>query len=121
MKRRPLQNQMRLLSPYPPQFFDGDQNSAPVLTGGVTEPWLTYQDPPFDPDTPHNTTTLCCSKQESWESESARTAREDAKYDALAETDTINIADGYATFCRKFKHLESCISYNLQDDDDIEA
>ncbi len=95
----------------PPLFFDGDHNSAPVLTDGVNEPWLIYQDPSSNPDTPHNTTTtLCCSKQESWESESARTAREDAKYDALPETDRINIADGYVTFCWKFKYLGSCIS-----------
>jgi hypothetical protein len=94
-----------------PQFFDDDHNSAPVLTDGVNEPWLIYQDPSSNPDTPHNTTTtLCCSKQEKQESESARTAREDAKYDALPE---INIADGYITFCRKFKYLGSQISYNL--------
>jgi hypothetical protein len=98
----------------PPQFFDGNHNSAPVLTNGVNEPWLIYQDPTSNPDTPHNTTkTLCCSKQESQESESAQTAREDAKYDALTETDRINIADGYVTFCWKFKYLGSRISHNL--------
>jgi hypothetical protein len=48
-------------------------------------------------------------------------SREDAKYDALPETDQIVIADGYVTFCRKFKYLGSRISYNLQDDDDIKA
>jgi hypothetical protein len=105
----------------PPRFFDGDQNAAPVLTDGVTEPWLIYQDPPSNPDTPHNATTLCCSKQESRDPESARTAREDVKYDELPETDRINIADGYVTFCWTFKYLGSCISYNLHDDDDVEA
>jgi hypothetical protein len=83
---------------------------------------LIYQDPSLNPDTPHTTTTtLCCFKQESRESESALIAREDAKYDALAETDRINIADGYITFCQKFKYSRPHISYNLQDDDDIEA
>ena len=43
------------------------------------------------------------------------------KYDTLPETDQIIIADGFVTFCRKFKYLGSRISYNLQDDDNIEA
>ncbi len=104
-----------------PKFFDGDHNSTPVLIDGVNEPWLIYQDPPLNLDTPHNaTTSLCCSKQESREFESAGTAREDAKYDALAETDKIYIADGYITFCQN-EYLGSRISYNLQDDDDIKA
>jgi hypothetical protein len=58
-------------------------------------------------------------KKETWES--AQQKREDAKYDALPETEQIDIADGYITFCQMFKYLGSCISYNLQDDADIEA
>jgi hypothetical protein len=54
--------------------------------------------------------------------ESARQRREDAKYDAaLPETEQFDIADGYVTFCRMFKYLGARISYNLQDDADIEA
>jgi hypothetical protein len=97
----------------PPQFFDDIQFSAPALTDDVDGPCLLYQDP--------NSDTLCPSKQESEETEKDQTLREDAKYDALPETDQIVIADGYVTFCRKFKHLGSRISYNLRDDSDIEA
>ena len=43
------------------------------------------------------------------------------KYDLLPETQKINVADGYAIFCRVFKYLGSRISYNLRDDADIEA
>jgi hypothetical protein len=97
----------------PPQFFDDIQFSAPALTDDVNGPCLLYQDP--------NSDTLCPSKQELQETEKDLTSREDAKYDALPETDQIIIVDGYVTFCRKFKYLGSRISYNLQDDDDIEA
>ena len=41
--------------------------------------------------------------------------------DTLPETQQIEVADGYVTFCRTFKYLGSRISYNLQDDADIEA
>jgi hypothetical protein len=58
-------------------------------------------------------------KKKTWES--ARQKREDAKYDALPETEQFDIADGYVTFCRTFKYLGSRISYNLRDDADIEA
>jgi hypothetical protein len=99
---------------FPPlQFFDDIQFSAPALTDDVDGPCLLYQDP--------NSDTLCPSKQESQETEKDQTSREDAKYDALPETDQIIIADGYVTFCCKFKYLGSCISYHLQDDDNIEA
>ncbi len=47
--------------------------------------------------------------------------RIDTKYDALPATQQIEVADGYVTFCRTFKYLGSCISYNLLDDADIEA
>ncbi len=43
------------------------------------------------------------------------------KYDASPETQQFNIADGYVIFCWTFKYLGSCISYNFQDDADIEA
>lgn len=98
----------------PPQFFDDIQSSTSVPTNNnIDKPHLLHQDP--------NSDVLCHLEQESRESENARTAREDAKYDALPETQPINISDEYVTFCRKFKYLGSCISYNLQDDDDIEA
>jgi hypothetical protein len=89
----------------PPQFFDDIQFSAPVLTDDVDGPCLLYQDP--------NSDTLCPSKQELRETEKDQTSREDVKYDALPETDQIIIADGYVTFCCKFKYLGSRISYNL--------
>ncbi len=49
------------------------------------------------------------------------TSREDAKYEALPETDQIIIADDYVTFYCKFKYLGSRISYNLWDENGIEA
>jgi hypothetical protein len=55
------------------------------------------------------------------ESERARAVREDIKYDSLPETAAITVADGHVTFCRKVKYLGSRISYNLRDDDDINA
>jgi hypothetical protein len=53
--------------------------------------------------------------------ESARQQKIDAKYDALTETQQFDIADGYVTLCRTFKYLGSRLSYNLQDDADVEA
>ena len=53
--------------------------------------------------------------------EAARQRRIDIRYDALPATQQIEIADGYVTFCRTFKYLGSRISYNLQDDADIEV
>ncbi len=53
--------------------------------------------------------------------EQARTAREDVRYDSLPETATINVANGYITFSRKFKYLGSRILYSLRDNDDINA
>ncbi len=43
------------------------------------------------------------------------------RYDPLLETAEIKVADSYVTFSRKFKYLGSRISYNLRDDDDINA
>jgi hypothetical protein len=72
------------------------------------------------PETPHNTTTMLCHskmkkmKEKKKETrESARQKIEDAKYDALPETEQFDIADGYVTFCQTFKYLGSRISYNL--------
>ncbi len=53
--------------------------------------------------------------------EAAHQRRIDTKYDALPATQQIEVADGYVTFCHTFKYLGSRISYNLQDDADIEA
>jgi hypothetical protein len=63
--------------------------------------------------------TLCSPEEQ--ESEQAHTAREDVKYDSLPETAQIKIADGYVTFSWKLKYLGSQISYNLRDDNDINA
>ena len=78
--------------------------------------------------TPYNTTTTLChsktkkTKKEKKETqESARQRRKDTKYDALPKTEQFDITDGYVTFCQTFKYLGSHISYNLQDDADIEA
>jgi hypothetical protein len=53
--------------------------------------------------------------------EAACQRRIDTKYDALPETQQIEVADGYINFCCTFKYLGPCISYNLWDDADIEA
>jgi hypothetical protein len=90
----------------PPQFFHDIQSSAPTLTDDVDQPWLLYQDSPLVPETPHNTATMLCHsetkkrKEKKKETrESARQKREDAKYDALPETEQFDIADGYVTYC----------------------
>ena len=38
---------------------------------------------------------------------------------SLAETATIQVADGYITFCKHFKYLGTWVSYSLWDDYDI--
>jgi hypothetical protein len=43
------------------------------------------------------------------------------KYDSLPEMAQIEIADGNVTFSWKFKYLGSQISYNLHNDNDINA
>ena len=63
--------------------------------------------------------TLCSPEEQ--ELEQAHTAREDVKYNSLPETAQIEIADGYVTFSRKFKYLGSQISYNLCNNDNINA
>jgi hypothetical protein len=104
----------------PPQFFDGDHNSATVLTDGVNEPWLVYQDPPLNPYTPHNATTVVALNRNHG---NLRVPKLQGRMPSMMHLQKLTgkIADGYVTFCWKFKYLGSCISYNLQDDDDIEA
>jgi hypothetical protein len=55
------------------------------------------------------------------ESESARIAREDAKYDALSETAKINVFNGCVTFLHAFKYLGLKILYSLHNNNDIDA
>ena len=50
----------------------------------------------------------------------SRREQEEKIYDTLEETQPINIADGYVTFCRHFKYLGSYVSFGLCDDYDIE-
>ena len=38
---------------------------------------------------------------------------------SLAETATMQVADGYVTFCKHFKYIGTWISYSLHDDYDI--
>jgi hypothetical protein len=42
-------------------------------------------------------------------------------YDNLTETKNVPIADGFISFTRTFRYLGSWISYNLRDDDDVNA
>jgi hypothetical protein len=96
----------------PPQFFN-DKLNHPSLTDDSTNDgdlWLI---------SPTKCNELCPPERR--ESERARTAREDMRYDSLPETAEIKVADGYVTFSRKFKYLGSRIPYNLRDDDDINA
>jgi hypothetical protein len=106
--------------PPPPQFFNDDNPAdSQLLPPSKTNdsPWLIYQ-----ATTPTSSNhALCPIANKSRESEQARTAREDAKYNALPETAQIDIADGDVTFCQKFKYLGSRISYNLRNDDNIAA
>ncbi len=95
----------------PPQFLTNNKNDAPPpLTNNKDEPLLT---------TTSTSCALCLTGLQ--ESEQARTAREDTKYDALPETAQIDVVDGYVTFTCKFKHPRSRISYNLRDDNAINA
>jgi len=96
----------------PPQFFsDNDTCSPPRITEGRADgdPGLSYPPSPSD---------LCAHVRES---ESARIAREDAKYDALPETAKIDVSTGYVNISRMFKYLGSKISYSIGDGDDIDA
>ena len=55
------------------------------------------------------------------EYEKIKRLREDAQYDTLAETQPVVMPDGGTiTFCKHFKYLGNHISYNLQDDHDID-
>jgi hypothetical protein len=84
-----------------------------------TSPSLTNKEDKLLLTTTSTSCALCLTGLQ--ESEQARTAREDAKYDALPETAQIDVADGYVTFTCKFKYLGSRISYNLCNDDNINA
>jgi hypothetical protein len=107
----------------PPQFFTRANNTdmhLPLPSSTHDTPQLTYHSSiTTSLDTNH--TLLCPFSDESRESEHARTTREDAMYDTLPETEAINVADGCVTFCRTFKYLGSRITYNLRDDNDIDA
>ena len=57
---------------------------------------------------------------ESDEKKETRTSIEDRLYDACDETQIIHMSgNGIVTYCKHFKYLGSWISYNLQDDYDI--
>jgi len=60
-------------------------------------------------------------ERKQYESEKARTAREDVVYDHLEETRPIPVADGQVTFTKHFKYLGSYVSYNLRDDFDVNS
>jgi hypothetical protein len=63
--------------------------------------------------------TLCSPEEQKLEQ--ACTAREDVKYDAPPKMVQIKTADGYVSFSRKFKYLGSQISYNLCNNNNINA
>jgi hypothetical protein len=52
------------------------------------------------------------------ESEKAMMSREDACYNIIDETQSVNVKDAYT---KHFKYLGSYISYSLQDDYDIKS
>ena len=58
-------------------------------------------------------------QKEKRESHETKCKREDSEYMSLAETATMQVADGYITFCKHFKYLGIWVSYSLRDDYDI--
>ena len=58
-------------------------------------------------------------QKEKRESHKARCKREDSEYVSLEETATMQVVDGYITFCKHFKYLGTWVSYSLRDDYDI--
>ena len=58
-------------------------------------------------------------QKEKRESHETKCKREDSEYMSLAETATMQVADGYITFCKHFKYLGTWVSYSLRDDYDI--
>ena len=58
-------------------------------------------------------------QKEKRESHETKCKRGDSKYMSLAETATMQVADGYITFCKHFKYLGTWVSYSLRDDYDI--
>ncbi len=97
---------------HPPQFFNGKDTHPSLIDDNSNDgdSRLTL---------PTKCNDLCPPDQR--ESERARAVCEDIKYDSLPETAAITVANGHVTFCRKVKYLGSRISYNLRDDDDINA
>jgi hypothetical protein len=55
------------------------------------------------------------------ESEKAKMSREDACYNIIDKTQSVNVKDGFMTYTKHFKYLGSYISYSLQDDYDIKS
>jgi hypothetical protein len=51
----------------------------------------------------------------------AKMLREDACYDRIDETQSVNVKDGFMTYTKNFAYLRSYISYSLQDDNDIKS
>ena len=124
----------------PPQFFSEPHSFDPTITADKDELWLLFEDttptthtPPHTHMSTHTTitTTVLYSpprptekrkKKDKKETQEKGRQREiDVKSDSLPETQKIDIADGYITFCRTFKYLGSRISYNFRDDADIEV
>ena len=97
----------------PPGFFNKPTTNIPTLSNDTEE--LEYI------GTEEESYALSESERKKYESEKARTAKEDIIYDGLSETKDINVADGYVSFTKHFKYLGSYISYNLRDDFDIES
>ena len=98
---------------FPPPPFFNDKLNHPSLTDDSFKDgnlWLV---------SPTDCNELCPPERR--ESEQARTAREDMRYDLLPETAEIKVADDYITFSQKLKYLGLRILYNLHDDDDINA
>jgi hypothetical protein len=54
------------------------------------------------------------------ESEKAKMSREDACYDSIDETQSVNVKGGFMTYTKHFKYLGFYISYSLQDDYDYD-
>ena len=63
---------------------------------------------------------LAANDRQDEQKKQTRGDQEDELYDALDETQLINVDDGFVTFCQNFKYLGSCISFSLCDDFDIE-
>jgi hypothetical protein len=87
----------------PPQNFDKREATATLEDGTETQAEMTIAGKP------------------SKESEKAKMSREDACYDIIDETQSVNVKDRFMTYTKHFKYLGSYISYSLQDDYDIKS